>query len=168
MNAEQKQYLQALADRHGRLTPDEVVADARQPDSPLHPLFEWNVRKAAHAHWIERARELIRYVKVQIITSKRETTRIVPAFVRDPSMPADKQGYRHIAKVRDDKEVAREVVLNECRAVLAALERAKLVADALDMSPAVDDLIERTGTFRREVERRFPSAGMTAPAGMNG
>lgn len=163
MNKEQASYLIGLAPKQD-LTADKVVADAKRVDSPLHSLFDWNLKRAASAHWVERARELIRYASMTIQTTVSPgvtRTMVVPAFVRDPRVEPSKQGYITITKARDDKEIAREVILNETRYVLAALERAKLVADALDSLQPVDDLIKRVGKFRRDVEKRFP-AGLVA------
>lgn len=49
----------------GELTPDRVVADARDPNSPLHPLFEWNETEAAHQYRLVQARSLIRALAIE-------------------------------------------------------------------------------------------------------
>ena len=41
-----------------------MVVAARDPESPHHPHFEWDVKKAAAAHWKTQARELIRVVRI--------------------------------------------------------------------------------------------------------
>lgn len=80
MNTEQIEHLRGL-EKDGRLTPEAVVEDARDPGSPLHELFEWNVDKAAMKHWMDRARTLIRSVEV-VIRNERLTVSTV-AYVRD-------------------------------------------------------------------------------------
>jgi hypothetical protein len=52
------------AGRGGFITPDAVVTVAAKDDDPLHPLFEWNDAKAAHAFRLATARELIADVMV--------------------------------------------------------------------------------------------------------
>ena len=64
----------------GRLTPDIVVADATRPRSPLHGMFEWNVKRAAAQHWLERARYIIR--SVIVVMEDRPDTPNVRALVR--------------------------------------------------------------------------------------
>lgn len=48
--------------QHGELTPNDVVADARNPNSPLHSFFEWDDGQAAEQYRLQQARGLIRAV----------------------------------------------------------------------------------------------------------
>lgn len=52
MKKDLQEHLQSLADRHGRLTPEIVVSDARKKDSPLNGYFEWDIKKAAQRDWL--------------------------------------------------------------------------------------------------------------------
>jgi len=101
-------YLVALHTKHGTLTPELVVDDARRKDSPLHNLFEWDTKKAALAHWHDVARGLIRNVRVNIVHEQR--TLRVPYFVRDPSLPSHQQGYTTIDCVRTDADLAPSLI----------------------------------------------------------
>ena len=60
-------YLVTL-ERQGRTTAEDVLADAKRPDSPLHDLYDWDVTAAAEAHWLDRTRAIIRLVKVVVHT----------------------------------------------------------------------------------------------------
>lgn len=63
------QHLEVLRKQEkGELTPQDVVKDARNPNSPLHPFFEWDDGAAAEQHRLAQARGLIRAV-VAIYTS---------------------------------------------------------------------------------------------------
>lgn len=62
-------------DADGALHPRDVVADARRETSPLHPLFEWDDRKAAVAHRLTQANEVIRSIVVHVDTEEGESTR---------------------------------------------------------------------------------------------
>ncbi len=59
---------EALAEikrKYGTLTPENLLnAVEKDPTNPLHKYFEWDVNKAARAHWLERASEIIRCVHV--------------------------------------------------------------------------------------------------------
>lgn len=55
--------LARLAQRRGFLTPAQVVAAAKDARSPLHQCFTWDDSKAAHAHRLWQARELIAHVE---------------------------------------------------------------------------------------------------------
>lgn len=63
---------QALAplQRSGELEPSRVVSLARDPDSVLHPLFEWDDTKAAAKHRRQQASNVIRAIR--IVTGKGE------------------------------------------------------------------------------------------------
>ncbi len=61
------EVLQAMSDaNNGKLTAEQVVQAAKDPNSPLHDQFLWNDKKAAHKQRLDTARQLIRSVKVVI------------------------------------------------------------------------------------------------------
>lgn len=69
-------HLEVLrAEGKGELTPDAVVADARNPNSPLHSHFEWDNGKAAEQHRLAQARRLIRAVVVTYVMSDHPAVR---------------------------------------------------------------------------------------------
>jgi hypothetical protein len=146
MNQTVNDYLIQLHKQHGTLTPDIVVEDAKRPDSPLHDQFDWDVQKAAEEHWREVARQLIRNVRV-VITNESRTIR-APYFVRDPECGVREQGYTSVVRVRDDAEIAREVVLAECGRVYAALIRAQSVAAAVGVEQDILQLLQMTLNVR--------------------
>lgn len=50
-----------LARKHKLMIPlDEIVNTARPPTSPLHPVFEWDDKKAADEYRLHQARHLVR------------------------------------------------------------------------------------------------------------
>lgn len=62
-----KDELLAIRERNnGELTPQSVVAEARNPDHPLHDRFEWNDKIAGEKYRLAQARKLIRTVKLTI------------------------------------------------------------------------------------------------------
>ena len=140
-NAIVKARLEAIARINGGvLRPFDVVQDARQPDSPLHELFEWDVEEAAQEHWMHTARRIIASVKVNITT---ETIVLkAPAYVRDPRLHGREQGYLETIKIRTEHEIAKEVLAGEVQNVISALRRARNVAAALDMESEIDRLME--------------------------
>lgn len=46
------------------VTPKDVLSDAQDRNSPYHGYFEWNDRKAAAAHRLQQARQLLGHLKV--------------------------------------------------------------------------------------------------------
>jgi len=140
-NAIVKARLESIARNNGGvLRPLDVVQDARQPDSPLHELFEWDVEEAAQEHWMHTARRIIASVKVNITT---ETIVLkAPAYVRDPRLHGREQGYLETIKLRTEHEIAKEVLAGEVQNVISALRRARNVAAAVDMESEIDRLME--------------------------
>ena len=47
---------------HGEIQPQDIVADARNANSPLHSFFEWDDSEAAEQYRLSQARGLIRAV----------------------------------------------------------------------------------------------------------
>jgi hypothetical protein len=66
----------ALADiykRYGEVKAKTVVNEAKQKTHPLHPCFDWNLKRAAEAHWLYQARNLIASVQIRFIKSKNKS-----------------------------------------------------------------------------------------------
>lgn len=145
------EYLIAMHERLGEsLTPEVVVKDARRPDSPLHELFNWDVEKAAEAHWNDVARSLIRNVRVRVIHEGRTLT--APYFVRDPALPHHQQGYTSVIKLRSDADMARDAVADECARAASAFRRAREVAAAVGVESDVRDLLDETLALGQRVK----------------
>lgn len=129
----------------GRLTPQAVVDDARDPASPLHERFEWDDSTAAHQYRLSQARELIRTVRCQVdIVSNTIAT---PHYVRDPSA-GHEQGYIAVSTARNEHDIAVAIMRDETGRVLAALERARGIADVLGMDDEIATLIDSIRSFR--------------------
>ena len=131
----------------GRLTPEAVLEDAKRKDSPLHQHFEWDTKKAAHSWWLQQARDLIRSVRVEVVTENKMVS--VVAFVRDPSAASGEQGYVPIARLQNDRDLARTALVAEFTRVGDQLRRARELAAALDAQGDVDDLIDRVTGLRQ-------------------
>ena len=131
----------------GELTPERVVKEAKRPTSPLNGMFQWDLKKAAYRHWIEQARTIIRSLSV-VVTEDTITAR-VPLYIRDPRTA---EGYMSILSVGNSKDMARQAILSECKAVSAALQRAKSISVQLGMEPMFDRLIADTINAKAEIE----------------
>jgi hypothetical protein len=88
--------LARIHDRDGELRADAVVDIAKSPRSKLHRYFEWDVQKAAEKHWLATAGQLIRSIKIEVITAAGAAPREVRAFVKlDKSI----RGYTPMTEV---------------------------------------------------------------------
>lgn len=68
--------LRSIYDRHGRLTPELVVDEARVATHPLHTHFEWSDAEAAEMYRLGQASALIRRVNVVRIVGDAEPRRV--------------------------------------------------------------------------------------------
>lgn len=145
-----KDAIDACRDADGVVTPDAVIAAARDADSPLHEFFEWDESKAAYASWVYTARSLIR--KVRVVVTNETLTFKVPAFVRNPDAEPRDQGYVAIASLRSDADRAREVIVREFALAAGALQRARSIAAYLDMTQDIEAVQLEVQRLTRAVE----------------
>lgn len=129
----------------GRLTPDAVLQDARSKSSPLHDQFEWDDSEAAKQWRLSQARELIRSVRIEIQTETRIVSTV--CYVRDPGA-GEEQGYVEVAKLRDDKSLARDALMAELRAASALFERARTLAEALGLAHELEVASDQVENIR--------------------
>ncbi|KKL07852.1 hypothetical protein LCGC14_2581870 [marine sediment metagenome] len=55
-----------------RPIPEELVKEAKRKNSPIHHLFDWNVGRAAEAHWREQAQDYLRGIHMVEIDVETE------------------------------------------------------------------------------------------------
>lgn len=106
-------------DKNGVLYPRKVVAAARATDNPLHPMFEWNNRKAGDEWRLQQARQIISRYHVTITNA---TTSRVRGYVSLKSDRAEGGGYRAIGEVISEETMRAELLQNALEE-LASLEQ---------------------------------------------
>lgn len=119
LGAARRVELDALLAQHGgTITPAQVVAFAKNPETALHGVFEWDDGEAAQKY---REVQAARYIRAVARIIERPGTKPVRvrAFV---SLP-EEQGYRDINGVLEDPE-SRDALLRQALRELAAF-RAK-------------------------------------------
>lgn len=90
------------------LTPRMVVAEAADPESPLHPQFEWNNTVAATKYRDEQARRLIRNVVVRVMDENKDEEQEVRVFLNVKEK--HQRSYRNISYVSKDENLQNQVV----------------------------------------------------------
>lgn len=145
-----RRALRAL-ERSGKLTPEEVVSTAQNPEHPLHPYFDWDDSVAASKWRLEQARGLIRSVTVKVVM---ENDRLIPApvYVRDPDAASASQGYVAMSSLKDDPAAARAAMSIELMRVEGLLERSERMADVLGLTDDVKRLGRRVKALRSRVQ----------------
>lgn len=141
--------LQLLRDKHGKLTPDIVIADARNKSSPLHAEFEWRTDKAAMRYWRACARRII--TSVEVVSTINRVRMVSVAYVRDPHAPTAEQGYIAVADIRSDRDLAQAAILQELDRLDAVLLRVRRLAEVLAVSPYVTVVANEVAALRERV-----------------
>jgi hypothetical protein len=173
ISKEKAAYIRSVADASGHIEPMRVIEAARDPTSPIHNDFPWDDAVAANAHRLDIARELIRFVKLEV---KTETETVVaPYYVPDPERPPKSQRYVALTVAAQEREMAMKVLADELNRIAAAIRRAQevaLVCGLLDyLTQQLLDVTQlRTASERRKDEaaakktRRREAGGKTLRA----
>jgi hypothetical protein len=129
----------------GHLTPQNVVAEARDIKSPLHKHFEWDDIKAADAFRLDQAREIIRVVRVI-----DEDKKPVRAFLSIK----DKDGvsYRDFQTVSTSSELQLAILRQAERDLEAWENRYKQLQELCE---AVSIIREKAIEKRKQLENRI-------------
>lgn len=128
----------------GHLKPDPVWKAAQNPRNPLHKHFEWDVQKAAEAHWRDTARVLIRSITVEDSDGDQK-----PAYFSIN----EKAGvsYRSYEDVISNADLQMAVLKSAERDLKAFQSRYRELADICDI---VRDARERVSDRIRRQEAR--------------
>lgn len=103
----------------GRIEADVVVDEAEPPTAPLHPIFEWDDRKAGIEHRLFQARTLMRNIRIVGATPDRTD----PAFVHIRRVD-DRPGYYQSTEVAVRNVDEWALALGELNAKFEQLSRA--------------------------------------------
>jgi NTP pyrophosphatase (non-canonical NTP hydrolase) len=166
-------YIRTLADAAGHIDPNLVVEAAKDPTSPIHDEFVWDTDAAAAAHWVETARQLIRFVKLEV-TIQRQTV-IAPFYVSDPLRAPKSRRYLELSRAARDIAIAQQVMQAELERIAAAIRRAQQIAAVLGMTEELADLLndvtmlktvsEKKAEEKAEKKRRKKRGGKSTPRG---
>lgn len=85
----------------GRLETQIVVNAAKSSRSVLHKHFEWNVERAANAHWNDQARKLI--ASIRIVADHGTEKRMTRGFVSISD--DDGRAYHHLETVLTNRDL---------------------------------------------------------------
>jgi hypothetical protein len=144
--AEVGAHLEMLRQQHhGELTPEDVLKDAENSNSPLHSFFEWSDTEAARQHRLAQARGLIRSV-VAVYTSDDKPAVRTKAYVHIPE--GKTQHYREASHAMSQKKTRDMVLQRAWRELHAWRERYKDLKEFADLIPVVDEIGKKIARSR--------------------
>jgi hypothetical protein len=116
------EHLESLREASGGLlTSRGVLDDAKRPKSPTHAYFEWNNAKAALAHRLQQAAQLL--ATVTIIVRAGDANGVQRAFVVVSEHGASEAQEFTSLSVAMSNPLTREVVIRRARAELDSWTR---------------------------------------------
>src|SRR5262245_2932887 len=150
ISKEKADLIATLADSSGYIEPQDVVNEARRASSPLHSEFIWDEGEAAERHWLDTARRLIRFVKLEITVEERMIESV--AYVSDPDRPTKSKRYVDLTVAARSHDMARQVLLAEMGRIAAAIRRAQHISEVLGMRRELDALLANVESLVAEAE----------------
>jgi hypothetical protein len=105
--------IKEIAEKNGKCTPKDVLEVARNKESILHPMFEWDDRKAGEAFRKQQAGSLIRSIQVVRLSDDKKALERKSLMVHVPTTNKNKQeepGYVTIEFALKDKVARAKVV----------------------------------------------------------
>jgi len=117
-------------------TPEELVRAAKSQRSPVHKLFQWNDREAAHEHRLLQARVMVNSLQVEIITPKGQPGQVI-AFIRGSKLG------RHVATLEASREEVTDAMQECWRDMLRFRRQYKNLEIASTVIAAIDDVDRR-------------------------
>jgi hypothetical protein len=138
----------------GIVTPRSVVEESRPPTAPLHPVFEWEDRRAATLFRESQARAVIRSVRVLPGPEEEERPAAI-AYVHVQTQ--GQEGYCSTARVMAEPEL-REQALAEALALLEGVRRRfEALGELREVFAALDAVRERQAAAQNGSPRRHPA-----------
>lgn len=123
--------------QHGELTPEDVLADARNPNSPLHTFFEWDDSAAAHQHRLHQARGLIRAVVAVYVSDDKPAVR-TKAYVHIAE--GETSHYREATHAMSQSRTRKLVLQRAWSELQAWRQRYKDLAEFADLIAVIDEV----------------------------
>lgn len=129
----------------GELQPQDVLHDARNPNSPLHGFFEWSDTKAAEQYRLQQARGLIRAVVAVYRPNEEEPKTVATrAFVHIAEKGAPHYRATHEAMAtKSSRDAVLRQAWNELQSWRRRYADLKQLADVFDAIDAAAKQIHK-------------------------
>lgn len=121
----------------GELTPQDILDDAKNGNSPLHSFFEWDDSAAAQQHRLAQARGLIRSVVAIYIRPDQPAVR-QKAYVHIAQ--GDTSHYREVGHAMSVKSTRDIVLKTAWRELVAWRQRYKDLQEFSELFEAADEI----------------------------
>ena len=122
----------------GELTPEDILADAKHDNSPLHSFFEWSDSAAAQQYRLQQARGLIRSVVAVYVQPDRPAIR-TRAYVH-VARPGDEPHYREASHAMSQKSTRDDVLKRALGELIGWQRRYSELLEFAEFCDTIDQL----------------------------
>lgn len=143
-------------ERDGTITAQRLLKAATNPDHLMNEDFEWDDTKCGKKYRLNQARGYIAAVRITHTTTTMRLTGV--AYVRDPRLPPEEQGYVSTIKLRSEREVAEDALAAEMARLQSILERTREIAALLNLTNEHEDTLQSVLRLNSRI-RKGPSSG---------
>lgn len=131
-------HLEMLREKFkGEITPEDILADAKNDNSPLHSFFEWSDGVAAHQYRLQQARGLIRSVVAIYTHEDRPATRM-RAYVHIPDKEPHYREAGHAMSQKKTRELVLQRAWSEFQQWRKRYESLKEFSDLFEIADEVE------------------------------
>lgn len=109
--------LEKIKEKHGKITPDVVVKEAKKKKSPLHNCFEWDDTVAAAAWRMTQAKYMIRQIEVVITAEEDKPPVRIRAF--HSVIEEDQAEYVTVQQAKDNPDYWEQVMNDAIAAIVS-------------------------------------------------
>lgn len=135
------EHFEKLEKKHGEITPEIILDDARKKSSVLHDCFEWDDGRAAEKYRLSQARFIICNLVVSV-ESKENEQKKARAFVNvsAQTMKGNKGSFVSIGNAISNEEMRQNVLRNALVELLAFKKKYEELEGLQRIFVAIDDL----------------------------
>lgn len=165
MNSENRDAIHAVLTRlenEGQLSPDSVIHEARNAESPLHGEFTWDVEAAAMVTWRAQARQIISQFHVTYKVHRREYQ--IQEFVEALGKNGRDQGYVAFTRIKGQKELAQEFLDRELGIASTYVSKTADYARVLGLEKRVEGVVDEISALRTEARIKSAKRASSQPA----
>lgn len=107
------EHIEKLSEEHGEVTPKLLLEDSRPKNAVLHPLYEWDNKKAAEKYRLHQSKLIIGNLVVVSTTSEDPQIPLVPvrAFV-SVNDRNEKASYRPTLIALSEEATKEKIIAN--------------------------------------------------------
>lgn len=141
--------LDKIEKTNGKLTPKDVVDEARSVSSPLHEVFDWEDNEAAEKWRIQQARQLINHITVEIRYDRKIKEQ--RAWFSVDATPDEKEvniSYVNVERVLTERPLREQMLLS-------AIKEAEYWREKYDQYRELNRIFSSIKVTKKAIEKKL-------------